>query len=446
MGSLIRRLLGLFRRVPGHISRAHAVWAYRLLLDREPESEAVINEKIHAWSTTRELRAEVMASDEFRAKNKTVPDPGRISYDHALWAYRLFLDREPESEGAINAKTALWSTTQDLRAEFMASSEFRARTNATTVPGRISREHAVWAYRLFFDREPENEAAIDEKMHAWSSTQDLRAEFMTSSEFRARNADLAVTSEPTVVIKELDEHLRLFIDLSDLVTGRSILRGAYETDELSFARQAVKPGSLSLDIGANIGLFSIVMAHAAGPAGKVIAFEPLPRNLSLLRRSIAENGFADRVEVVEAAVSAAPGSARLVTPRESLTWGGAYLAPDGSQPPPGHDTVAIATTCLDACSFDRPVSFIKMDIEGAEPQVLRGAANTLRISKPVILVELNPPALQKVSGCTPSEMVELLGSLGYACYALEKALPGSRITTATPVTSMVSAVCLPDGQ
>jgi len=387
MGSLIRRLLGLFRRVPGHISRAHAVWAYRLLLDREPESEAVINEKIHAWSTTRELRAEVMASDEFRAKNKTVPDPGRISYDHALWAYRLFLDREPESEGAITAKTALWSTTQDLRAEFM-----------------------------------------------------------TSSEFRARNADLAVTSEPTVVIKELDEHLRLFIDLSDLVTGRSILRGAYETDELSFARQAVKPGSLSLDIGANIGLFSIVMAHAAGPAGKVIAFEPLPRNLSLLRRSIAENGFADRVEVVEEAVSAAPGSARLVTPRESLTWGGAYLAPDGSQPPPGHDTLAVATTCLDACSFDRPVSFIKMDIEGAEPQVLRGAANTLRISKPVILVELNPPALQKVSGCTPSEMVELLGSLGYACYALENALPGSRITATTPVTSMVSAVCLPDGQ
>src|SRR5438477_3574246 len=92
-------------------------------------------------------------------------------------------------------------------------------------PGGLTREHVVWAYRLLLDRDPESEDVIGPKLDGSRSTADLRRHLITSAEYQRKNPDFAQTNDRTIVIKELDAGVRLFIDLSDHVIGLSILRG-----------------------------------------------------------------------------------------------------------------------------------------------------------------------------------------------------------------------------
>ena len=178
--------------------------------------------------------------------------------------------------------------------------------------GSIVRDHVLWAYRILLDREPESEAAILEKLQAWKTVKELKADFFTSPEFRVINPDFAHTNESNIVIKEIDGTLRLFIDLSDHVIGLNIIRGQYEQSEIGFVREVLKPGQSVLDIGANVGFFAIVMGSLVGPTGRVYAFEPVDHNVDLLTRSIAENRFEDRVEVKRCVVGERSGSAKLL--------------------------------------------------------------------------------------------------------------------------------------
>ena len=177
-------------------------------------------------------------------------------------------------------------------------------------PGGLSREHVIWAYRLLLDRDPENEDVIGPKLAGSQTTAELRHHLITSAEFREKNPDFAHTNDSAVVIKEVAPGVRLFIDLSDHVIGLNILRGQYEQDEIRFVRGLLKAGDSAIDVGGHIGFFAMQMAAAVGAEGRVYAFEPLDANADLLERSIAENGFGERVRFQRAAVGAAPTAAR----------------------------------------------------------------------------------------------------------------------------------------
>src|SRR5712671_2327873 len=103
-------------------------------------------------------------------------------------------------------------------------------------PGGLTREHVVWAYRLLLDREPESEEVIGPKLAGSRDTAELRRHLMTSAEFQQRNRDYAHTNDRTVVITEIDGGARLFVDLSDHVIGLNIVRGRYEEDGIAFAQ------------------------------------------------------------------------------------------------------------------------------------------------------------------------------------------------------------------
>ena len=185
-------------------------------------------------------------------------------------------------------------------------------------PGGLTREHVVWAYRLLLDREPENEDVIGPKLAGSRDTGELRRHLMTSAEFQDKNRDYAHTNDRTVVIKEIDDGVRLFVDLSDHVIGLNIVRGRYEADEVRYMRSVLKPGDTAIDAGAHIGFFTMQMAAMVGPEGRVYAFEPFDANADLLERSMHENGFADRIDFRRAAVGAATGTAALTFPVETL--------------------------------------------------------------------------------------------------------------------------------
>jgi FkbM family methyltransferase len=286
-------------------------------------------------------------------------------------------------------------------------------------PGGLTREHVVWAYRILLDRDPESEDVIGPKLAGSRDTSELRRHLVTSAEYRAKNPDFAHTNDTTVVIKEIAPGVRLFLDLSDHVIGLNILRGSYERDEAAFARRTLQEGDVAIDAGAHIGFFTMVMASAVGATGRVYAFEPLDRNADLLERSIAENRFESRVSFHRAAVGAAAGYARLLFPVETLNTGGAYLLRDGAAPLAGHLVREVPIVALDHLDIQRPVRFIKMDVEGAEPQVVRGAERILREDRPTILSELHPVQLERASGVTARQFLARLRELGYRAQRID---------------------------
>jgi FkbM family methyltransferase len=311
-------------------------------------------------------------------------------------------------------------------------------------PGGLTREHVVWAYRLLLDRDPESEDVIGPKLAGSRTTAELRHHLITSAEFRENNPDFAHTNDSTIVIKEIAPGVRLFIDLSDHTIGLNILRGQYEQDEIRFVRGLLKRGDCAIDVGGHIGFFTMQMAQAVGPEGRVYAFEPLDANADLLERSIAENGFGGRVRFQRAAAGAASGTATLTFPVETLNSGGAYLLRDGSAPLAGNRKKEVPLVALDSLDLLRPVRVIKMDVEGAEPQVLQGAARILKDDRPVILSELHPTQLERASGITADQFLAQIAAFGYRAHTVEHGGIGAPIDRA-PSETLVSVALLPAG-
>jgi FkbM family methyltransferase len=306
----------------------------------------------------------------------------------------------------------------------------------------LTREHVVWAYRLLLDREPESEDVIGPKLAGSRDTADLRHHLMTSAEFQQKNRDYAHTNDRTVVIKELDGGTRLFVDLADHVIGLNIVRGRYEEEGIAFVRSVLAPGDTAVDAGAHIGFFAMQMAAVVGPAGTVHAFEPFAANADLLERSIAENRFGDRIVFRRAAVGAAMGTATLTFPVETLNTGGAYLLRDGTAPLAGNQKRQVPVVALDDVGLTRPVRLIKMDVEGSEPLVVQGAARLLVEDRPVILSELHPTQLERAAGTTVDAFLARMRALGYAAHTLERGTAGPLLDR-VPEDTLVSVVFLP---
>jgi FkbM family methyltransferase len=308
-------------------------------------------------------------------------------------------------------------------------------------PGGLTRDHVVWAYRLRRDRDPESEDVIAPKLAGSRDTRELRHHLMTSAEFRAKNPDYAHANDRTIVIKELDGTdgpVRLFVDLADHVIGLNIVRGRYEAAEVDFVRRLLRPGDVAIDAGAHIGFFTIQLAASVGATGHVYAFEPFDAAAELLERSIEENRFGARVTLRRAAIGSTSTTATLTFPVETLNSGGAYLLRDGTQALSGNLQKPIPAVALDDLDLRRPVRFIKMDVEGAEPLVVRGATRLLAHDRPVILSELHPLQLERASGMTGQEFLDQMQSIGYRAQDLE-----GRPIERAPSDVLVSVIMMP---
>jgi FkbM family methyltransferase len=166
-------------------------------------------------------------------------------------------------------------------------------------------------------------------------------------------------------------------------------RDAYEA-ELADLGRFVSPGGIVVDAGANCGIYTVAAASLVGEQGRVIAFEPGGRCLSILRRNIELNGLTN-VRVYEKALSDRDGRARLYHHRGPVS----YSMGAGDSDPDRYDEVATITLDTMAANegIDR-VDFLKMDIEGAEEPALRGGETLLARSRPVIVFEMNPSAAE----------------------------------------------------
>ncbi len=162
-------------------------------------------------------------------------------------------------------------------------------------------------------------------------------------------------------------------------------------------RSQLREGQVIYDVGAHMGYYTIIGSLAVGPSGRVIAFEPLPFNLKQLRRHIHLNGC-QNVTVVDKCVGERSGRARF---SPGTGTGTGCLAPDG--------TLEVDVISLDDAVSNGalpPPDVMKIDVEGAELSVLKGAAKVIARSRPTILLSLHSEELQK-------ECSNLLAAWGY---------------------------------
>ena len=158
--------------------------------------------------------------------------------------------------------------------------------------------------------------------------------------------------------------------------------GTYEVARVKAFAKAVKQGGVVYDVGANVGIYSLLASSRAGITGRVYAFEPLDRNLQYLRRHILLNDL-QNCDVVEKAVCNEQGLRRFsATPWEASM---AKLSPEGE--------LLVPSTTLDNCIFGelrfRPPDVIKIDVEGSELEVLQGASRAISEFHPTVFVELH---------------------------------------------------------
>ncbi|MBG1260299.1 FkbM family methyltransferase [Nostoc commune] len=151
--------------------------------------------------------------------------------------------------------------------------------------------------------------------------------------------------------------------------------GSYEEDKQKLLTELSLEGTTVLDIGANVGFFSILLSRLVGVTGKVISFEPLPRNIEFIRQHIRLNKI-DNIEIISAAVSDKIGKIKFAT---------SHLHAQGYLTDKGDLEVSIIT--LDSLdNLNNPVSLVKIDVEGAEANVLRGGEKFFQEYRPIILL------------------------------------------------------------
>ena len=165
--------------------------------------------------------------------------------------------------------------------------------------------------------------------------------------------------------------------------------GRYELGKQRALVSLLRPGDVFFDVGAHVGFYTLLAAMCVGKAGKVIAFEPLPRKLRFLRRHVEINRLSN-VQIMPAAVSDTSGLGRLKIGGNSYTNS---LTGEG-----GGEDLEVETVALDDLTARLRVpepDCIKLDIEGAEELALFGARRLLRETRPVVLLATHGDHLTK---------------------------------------------------
>lgn len=223
-------------------------------------------------------------------------------------------------------------------------------------------------------------------------------------------------------------------------THEALLLGTdFNDPEFAVLERFVRPGMVAVDVGANVGCYTLVFSSLVGETGKVIAFEPAPENVTFLRENIQRNRLRNvRIEVQ--ALSDRKGTALLELSSASGEHRLVFSA-NGSR------TVEVPVTTLDDAlePFDYRADVVKMDVQGAEFAVLRGMSRTLEVNPQLcLLVEFDPKGLRSF-GESPKAFAEALERWGFRLYHVRHDLP--KETSLVPIRALEAEIlCQREGR
>ncbi len=190
--------------------------------------------------------------------------------------------------------------------------------------------------------------------------------------------------------------------------------GHYEWRLLAVVRAVCRPGDAIVEVGANIGTETVGFADLLAPRGTVIAFEPLPQNLDLLRVNAA--ACPHRIVVIPKAVADAPGTMHFARPDMARNSGTGHLRWPDEQAEP--TDVAVEVTTLDLELPDVRARLLVMDAEGAETRVLSGGERWIAQHRPVIVAEAHEENLRP-AGSSRDELHRVLTQHDYVVHSIQ---------------------------
>jgi FkbM family methyltransferase len=215
------------------------------------------------------------------------------------------------------------------------------------------------------------------------------------------------------------EGLKLRLYPGNETSQAIFITGRYEPNEFCLLAKILKPGMTFLDVGANMGLYSLFAARKVGNDGRVLAFEPSSREWKIAKNNVEVNGLSN-VNLLHLALCDQAAEINLL------------VAPLRNS---GHNTLgafAYGTSleCRERVPADRlddvlrrealtRVDVIKVDIEGAELRALRGAVETLERFRPILFVEISERALRN-QGCTSGDLLAFIAQQGYDLYNFDR--------------------------
>ncbi len=178
--------------------------------------------------------------------------------------------------------------------------------------------------------------------------------------------------------------------------------GNSEERNMSYLKKIVMPGQIVVDVGANIGIYSVVLAKWVGKQGHVFAFEPAPDNIKLLRKTIKLNQF-DNITITQKAISNKPGIASFylvdgISSHSLMDYGKSI------------DKIDVEVETLDNFfqDYEKPIDFIKIDAEGYDFKVILGMQNIISKTQNLSLfVEFDPKRLIKI-GDSPQDLLRFM--------------------------------------
>lgn len=277
-----------------------------------------------------------------------------------------------------------------------------------------SAEDIFYCFRLLLGRNPNPEEWPGHSSRAGRDLENVVSSYVTSREFADRGL-LKKTYQDHVELAHFPG-FSLFASIDDLAVGNHVLIGrSYDPRIAAVLSRRVKPGMAVLDIGANIGYLTMLLASLVAPSGLVVAVEPNPENIKLLEASRRVNGF-DQVLVIQAAAGRHTAL---------LALNVSYSNGTTTELPSDLDTIfasrPVPCFALDAIlPKDRRINLVKIDTEGAELNALIGLSQTIDRDRPVIVSEFSPGILPGISHCSGPEYLRFLIAKEYRIGVIEK--------------------------
>lgn len=258
-------------------------------------------------------------------------------------------------------------------------------------------------YRILLGRNPNPDSEMPRLLSGELTLREVMTDLMSSREFSYHSGYFP----PEHRLMSEANGFRFWFNSSDREMGVLMGLGQYEPETTDLLRKLAKPGMRCLDIGAQTGFYTCLMASQVGDDGHVDAFEPMPASYELLVRNLEENHF----ESVVSAHHVACSSEKRVL--EASFVSNMFVAGDVHS----GQHVSMEAIRVDDLIHE-PIDLIKIDIEGHEPAAIGGMKGVLR-NRPIIVTEANEYWLRTLSQSSGQQYVRLLMSFGYDVFNLD---------------------------
>jgi len=258
-------------------------------------------------------------------------------------------------------------------------------------------------FKLLLGRIPGKKEWHGHRLSAGGDLEAVVKKFINSDEFKGRKLSVKSMSQTAHEIVDLGD-MKICISSTDEVCGQLRTAKVYEPGVTSVIQRALKPGMTFVDIGANIGYFSVMASKIVGDQGRVIGVEPYAYNIKMLQKNISLNGCLN-VEVLPFALTDKKG---FLTYDDSAGNSGNVVALGEEFSAILESTLVYCVKLDDVLEQGANVDLIKMDIEGAEHLALKGMQKIINEQVPTIISEVSEGFLRHVSNVSLLEYLTAL--------------------------------------